>query len=296
MIKVKDLYKVIDGEVVLDHLNMHVEEGSIYGLIGPNGAGKTTLIRHLVGVLKQDSGKIFIESQPVYENIELKRKIGYISDAMYFIETNLERNAKVYKDLYPSWNQDRFEELYKTFKLNPTKKIQAFSKGMRKQASFCLIMSTMPHYLILDEPIDGLDPVARKLVWKYIIDDVAQRNLTVLISSHNLKELEGIVDHVGILYKGKIMKEFDLEYIQTHIHKIQVSFGDKEVNLDALNIAYQEERGSVKILIIEDSLSHIRKVIGEKAPLIFDILPLSLEELFMYEVGGEDDDIQKLIF
>lgn len=296
MIKVKDLYKVIDGEVVLDHLNMHVEEGSIYGLIGPNGAGKTTLIRHLVGVLKQDSGKIFIESQPVYENIELKRKIGYISDAMYFIETNLERNAKVYKDLYPSWNQDRFKELYKTFKLNPTKKIQAFSKGMRKQASFCLIMSTMPHYLILDEPIDGLDPVARKLVWKYIIDDVAQRNLTVLISSHNLKELEGIVDHVGILYKGKIMKEFDLEYIQTHIHKIQVSFGDEEVNLDALNIAYQEERGSVKILIIEDSLSHIRKVIGEKAPLIFDILPLSLEELFMYEVGGEDDDIQKLIF
>ena len=296
MIKVKDLYKVIDGEVVLDHLNMHVEEGSIYGLIGPNGAGKTTLIRHLVGVLKQDSGKIFIESQPVYENIELKRKIGYISDAMYFIETNLERNAKVYKDLYPSWNQDRFKELYKTFKLNPTKKIQAFSKGMRKQASFCLIMSTMPEYLILDEPIDGLDPVARKLVWKYIIDDVAQRNLTVLISSHNLKELEGIVDHVGILYKGKIMKEFDLEYIQTHIHKIQVSFGDKEVNLDALNIAYQEERGSVKILIIEDSLSHIRKVIGEKAPLIFDILPLSLEELFMYEVGGEDDDIQKFIF
>ena len=296
MIKVKDLYKVIDGEVVLDHLNMHVEEGSIYGLIGPNGAGKTTLIRHLVGVLKQDSGKIFIESQPVYENIELKRKIGYISDAMYFIETNLERNAKVYKDLYPSWNQDRFKELYKTFKLNPTKKIQAFSKGMRKQALFCLIMSTMPEYLILDEPIDGLDPVARKLVWKYIIDDVAQRNLTVLISSHNLKELEGIVDHVGILYKGKIMKEFDLEYIQTHIHKIQVSFGDREVNLDALNIAYQEERGSVKILIIEDSLSHIRKVIGEKAPLIFDILPLSLEELFMYEVGGEDDDIQKLIF
>lgn len=296
MIKVKDLYKVIDGEVVLDHLNMHVEEGSIYGLIGPNGAGKTTLIRHLVGVLKQDSGKIFIESQHVYENIELKRKIGYISDAMYFIETNLERNAKVYKDLYPSWNQDRFKELYKTFKLNPTKKIQTFSKGMRKQASFCLIMSTMPEYLILDEPIDGLDPVARKLVWKYIIDDVAQRNLTVLISSHNLKELEGIVDHVGILYKGKIMKEFDLEYIQTHIHKIQVSFGDEEVNLDALNIAYQEERGSVKILIIEDSLSHIRKVIGEKTPLIFDILPLSLEELFMYEVGGEDDDIQKLIF
>lgn len=215
MIKVKDLYKVIDGEVVLDHLNMQLEEGSIYGLIGPNGAGKTTLIRHLVGVLKQDAGKIFIESQPVYENIELKRKIGYISDEMYFIETNLERNAKVYKDLYPSWNQERFKELYKTFKLNPTKKIQTFSKGMRKQASFCLIMSTMPKYLILDEPIDGLDPVARKLVWKYIIDDVAQRNLTVLISSHNLKELEGIVDHVGILYKGKIMKEFDLEYIQT---------------------------------------------------------------------------------
>ena len=160
-----------------------------------------------MGVLKQDAGKIFIESQPVYENIEIKRKIGYISDEMYFIETSLERNAKVYKELYPSWNQERFEELYKTFKLNPTKKIQTFSKGMRKQASFCLIMSAMPKYLILDEPIDGLDPVARKLVWKYIIDDVAQRDLTVLISSHNLKELEGIVDHVGILYKGKSVKQ-----------------------------------------------------------------------------------------
>lgn len=296
MIRVKDLYKTIDDEVILNHLDMNVEDGSIYGLIGPNGAGKTTLIRHLVGVLKQDSGKINIESQPVYENSAIKNKIGYIPDDMYFIESSLKKNALLYKEIYPDWNQDRFEELVHTFKLSLKKKINTFSKGMKKQAAFCLIMSIMPQYLILDEPIDGLDPVARKLVWKYIIDDVAQRQMTVLISSHNLKELEGIVDHVGILYKGRMMKEFDLEYIQTNVHKIQVSFGDKEADLNALNIVYQEERGSVKMLIIEDSLARIKTIIGDQYPLIFDILPLSLEELFMYEVGGEDHDIQKLIF
>lgn len=296
MIRVKDLYKTIDDEVILNHLDMNVEDGSIYGLIGPNGAGKTTLIRHLVGVLKQDSGKINIESQPVYENSAIKNKIGYIPDDMYFIESSLKKNALLYKEIYPDWNQDRFEELVHTFKLSLKKKINTFSKGMKKQAAFCLIMSIMPQYLILDEPIDGLDPVARKLVWKYIIDDVAQRQMTVLISSHNLKELEGIVDHVGILYKGRMMKEFDLEYIQTNVHKIQVSFGDKEADLNALNIVYQEERGSVKMLIIEDSLTKIKTIIGDQYPLIFDILPLSLEELFMYEVGGEDHDIQKLIF
>ena len=296
MIKVKDLNKTIDGEVILDHLNMNVEDGSIYGLIGPNGAGKTTLIKHLVGVLKQDSGKVTIESQPVYENSELKKKIGYISDDMYFIESNLKKSADIYKAFYPTWNQERYEELIRVFKLDPNKRIHTFSKGMKKQASFCLVMSIMPQYLILDEPIDGLDPVARKIVWKYIIDDVAERQITVLISSHNLKELEGIVDHVGILYKGTMMKEFDLEYIQTNVHKIQVSFGDHEADLSDLNIVYQETRGSVRMLIIEDTLIHIKSVIGQYNPLIFDILPLSLEELFMYEVGGEDHDIQKLIF
>ena len=144
-----------------------------------SGAGKTTLIRHLVGVLKQDAGKIFIESQPVYENIELKRKIGYISDEMYFIETNLERNAKVYKDLYPSWNQERFKELYKTFKLNPTKKIQTFSKGMRKQASFCLIMSTMPKYMLLDEVFDGIDPLKRNLCKKIFIEYICTKYIDI---------------------------------------------------------------------------------------------------------------------
>lgn len=296
MIKVKDLTKIIDDEVILDHLDMNVEDGSIYGLIGPNGAGKTTLIKHLVGVLKQDSGKINIESQPVYENSEIKKKIGYISDDMYFIESNLKKCAEVYKEFYPTWNQERYEELIHVFKLDPGKRINTFSKGMKKQASFCLVMSIMPQYLILDEPIDGLDPVARKIVWKYIIDDVAEREITVLISSHNLKELEGIVDHVGILYKGTMMKEFDLEYIQTNVHKIQVSFGDHKADLSDLNIVYQETRGSVRMLIIEDTLIHIKSVIGQYNPLIFDILPLSLEELFMYEVGGEDHDIQKLIF
>lgn len=296
MIKVKELNKMIDGEVILDHFDMNVDDGSIYGLIGPNGAGKTTLIKHLVGVLKQDSGKICIDSQPVYENSELKKKIGYISDDFYFIDSTLNKNAQFYREFYSRWNQERFQELVQVFKLNPDKRINTFSKGMKKQAAFCLVMSIMPKYLILDEPIDGLDPVARKLVWKYIIDDVAQRQMTVLISSHNLKELEGIVDHVGILYKGTLMKEFDLEYIQTNVHKIQVSFGEREAHLDELNIVYQEQRGSIKMLIIEDSLPHIKDVIGSQHPLIFDILPLTLEELFMYEVGGEDHDIQKLIF
>ena len=296
MIEIKKVSKSFDKIAAVSDVSLSIEQGQVFGLLGTNGAGKSTLLRMMAGVLKPDKGEILI-GEAVWDCVEAKQKFFYISDEQYFFPnaTPLDM-AAFYKTLYPAFNEKRFRKFLVKFTLQKDRKIQTFSKGMRKQALFCLIMSTMPEYLILDEPIDGLDPVARKLVWKYIIDDVAQRNLTVLISSHNLKELEGIVDHVGILYKGKIMKEFDLEYIQTHIHKIQVSFGDKEVNLDALNIAYQEERGSVKILIIEDSLSHIRKVIGEKAPLIFDILPLSLEELFMYEVGGEDDDIQKLIF
>ena len=297
MIEIKNVTKKYGNYVAVEDISFKVEESSIYGLVGYNGAGKTTLLKTAAGILKPESGEVLFDSQNVYDNGKVRSSLLYVPDEVYFVKgASLQKMGKIYKGYFPNFNSKVFKNMTEAMGLDPKKNIGSFSKGMQRQAEVVLAMSTMPKYLILDEPIDGLDPVARKLVWKYIIDDVAQRNLTVLISSHNLKELEGIVDHVGILYKGKIMKEFDLEYIQTHIHKIQVSFGDKEVHLDDLNIAYQEERGSVKILIIEDSLSNIRKVIGDQSPLIFDILPLSLEELFIYEVGGEDDDVQKLIF
>ena len=300
VLKTYNITKKYGEQLAVDNVNMTIKKGDIYGFIGQNGAGKTTLIRLITGLIHKSSGEI--ELLGVNEENELNKArtmVGsLIESPSLYTNMTARENLEVSRLVRNIPGKKCIDEVLELVGLKDVekKKVKNFSLGMRQRLGIANALMGNPKLLILDEPIDGLDPVARKLVWKYIIDDVAQRNLTVLISSHNLKELEGIVDHVGILYKGKIMKEFDLEYIQTHIHKIQVSFGDEEVNLDALNIAYQEERGSVKILIIEDSLSHIRKVIGEKAPLIFDILPLSLEELFMYEVGGEDDDIQKLIF
>lgn len=208
MIKVNNLNKSFDGFKALTDLNLNVKKGSIYGLVGTNGAGKTTLIKHVTGVLKPDDGEILIDGKNVYENIAIKERMGYIPDDLYFFSTyNLKESAKFYRSIYPNWNQERYVHMVNQFSLSKKRKLSKFSKGMQKQAAFILTMSSMPDYLILDEPIDGLDPIIRKLVWKYIVEDVAEREMTVLVSSHNLRELEGICDSIGILSKGKMMIE-----------------------------------------------------------------------------------------
>lgn len=298
MIKVNNLDKSFDGFRALSDLNLNVKKGSIYGLVGTNGAGKTTLIKHVTGVLKQDQGEILMEGEPVYENIAVKERMGYIPDDLYFFSSyNLKESAKFYRSIYPNWNQERYSHMVKQFELNEKRKLSKFSKGMQKQAAFILTMSAMPDYLILDEPIDGLDPIIRKLVWKYIIEDVAEREMTVLVSSHNLRELEGICDSIGILSKGKMMIERDLDELKSDIHKIQVAF--KEGSKDpyhGLNVLHKESRGTVDLLIIRNKKEIVESVINESHPVIFDMLPLSLEEIFIYELGGGDNEIEGIIF
>lgn len=212
MIKVSNLTKNFDDFTALDNLSLNVEKGSIYGLIGVNGSGKTTLIKHLTGVLMPDEGEITIDGQKVWDNIEIKQRTGYIPDELYFFNNySLKQEHTFYSNMYDRWNEDLFKTMISDFGLREDGKVQKFSKGMQKQAAFALVLSTTPDVLILDEPVDGLDPIMRKKVWSYVLAEVAERQMTVLISSHNLRELEGICDSVGILSQGRIMFEGKLE-------------------------------------------------------------------------------------
>lgn len=205
--------------------------------------------------------------------------------------------VKYYQSLYPVWDQERYDEMRKAFDLGSGKKMNSFSKGMQKQAAFILTMCTRPKYLILDEPIDGLDPIIRKLVWKYIIDDVSE-GMTVLISSHNLREMEGICDSIGILDKGRMHIERDLDELKSDINKIQVAFNDKadaEKGYAGLNIVHRESRGKVDLLIIRNDSEQIRRALEPYRPILFDVLPLTLEEIFIYELGGEHYEIKDII-
>lgn len=298
MIKVEHLDKSFDSFMALSDLSLNVKKGSIYGLVGTNGAGKTTLIKHVTGVLKPDTGEVLIEGENVFENIKIKEHLGYIPDDLYFFSTyNLKESARFYQSIYPGWNSQRYEHMVKQFNLDEKRKLSKFSKGMQKQAAFILTMSSMPDYLILDEPIDGLDPIIRKLVWKYIVEDVAEREMTVLVSSHNLRELEGICDSIGILSKGKMMIERDLDELKSDIHKIQVAFKNPSGDPYAgLNVLHKESRGTVDLLIIRNRKDAVEESILKHHPILFDMLPLSLEEIFIYELGGGDSEIESIIF
>jgi ABC-2 type transport system ATP-binding protein len=289
--------KKFDGVKALDGLNITVENGSIYGLVGTNGAGKTTIIKNIMGILKPDSGTIRIGGEPVFEMEEVKGKIGFVSDDLYFFPGyTLKEMGSYYSGVYPRWNNERFTDMTKNFALDMKKKLSSFSKGMQKQAAFILAMSTMPEYLVLDEPIDGLDPIVRLKVWKYIINDVAERRMTVLVSSHNLREMEGYCDHIGIISKGRMVIERDLEDLKSDVHKVQVAFREpQEHAYEDLNVLHYEKRGSVDLIIVRDKKEKVEEVIGRYRPAVFDMLPLSLEEIFIYELGGVSDEIDGII-
>ncbi|MBR6472222.1 MAG: ABC transporter ATP-binding protein [Firmicutes bacterium] len=211
MIKVNNVTKKFGDTCALDGLNMTVPKGSIYGLMGLNGAGKTTIIKHLAGFLQQDDGELTIDGQYVMDNEDLKRRVAFIPDDLYFFRSySMNEMAKYFKGIYPCWDQERFDAMAKDFGLDTRANIGKFSKGMKKQAAFCLAMAIRPDYLILDEPVDGLDPIVRHKLWHYIMGDVADREMTVLISSHNAKEMEDVCNYIGIMSKGKMVFEGDL--------------------------------------------------------------------------------------
>lgn len=212
MISAENITKSFDGFTALNNLSVHIEKGSIYGLVGVNGAGKTTLIKHITGIYKADTGVIEIDGQNVWDNVSVKERIGYIPDELYFFQNyTLAQAHSFYKNLYKKWNEDLYKKMIGDFGLKENGRIAKFSKGMQKQAAFALTLATMPDYLILDEPVDGLDPIMRKKVWSYVLSEVADREMTVLISSHNLRELEGICDSIGILSQGQLRFEGKLD-------------------------------------------------------------------------------------
>ena len=223
MLEIKNVTKKFGDFTALENLSMTIPKGAVYGLVGPNGAGKSTIIRHITGVYRPDAGEITLEGQPVYENPDVKVRIGYIPDEIfYFPSATLEEMHKFYKGIYPDFDEDLYLRLFEVFKLPRKGQLRRFSKGMQKQAAFHLTICCRPDVMVLDEPVDGLDPVMRRQVWSLILSDVAQRGTTVLISSHNLRELEDICDHVGIMDHGKMLLERSLADMQGNIVKLQL--------------------------------------------------------------------------
>ena len=297
MINVRNLHKKYDRTQALDGIELTINRASIYGLVGTNGAGKTTLIRHMAGILKPDEGEILFDGEPVLENTALKQKIGLVPDELYFPKGySISDMVRIYSGTYDNFNEERLHELTQLFRLDEKAPLKDFSKGMKKQAAIALALASMPEYLLLDEPIDGLDPIVRKLVWKQIVDDVANREMTVLVSSHNLRDLESICDYVGIIDDGKTVMERDLESIREGINKVQVAFAkDGEEAVEKLNVLHREKHGSVELIITRDSAETIEEVLAPTNPLILDVLPLTLEEVFIYELGGEKYDFSEIM-
>ena len=292
MIELKNVTKMFGDFKALEDLNMTVPKGAVYGLVGPNGAGKSTAIRCLLGVYRPEAGEITMEGQPVYENPAIKTRIGSIpDDVFYFPSASLEDMRKYYKGIYPEFDDDLFQRLYEVFQLPRKTPIRRFSKGMQKQAAFHLTICTRPDVLVLDEPVDGLDPVMRRQVWSLILSDVAQRGTTVLISSHNLRELEDICDHVGIMDHGKMLLERSLADMQGATHKLQI-VGDLPEGMEVL---HESSSGRLRTYILRGGAEELYEKVAAMKPAYFDILPLSLEEIFIYELGGVDYEVKNII-
>lgn len=289
MIKTTDVIKTFGGFTALDGLDLNVPKGCVYGLVGPNGAGKTTIIKHLTGVYRQDKGEILIDGKSVYENPPLKQKIQYISDEVFYFNTfSLKETAAFYKSIYKNFDSERYEKLKEIFKIDEKRRVNSLSKGMKKQVAFMMALSSKPEVLILDEPLDGLDPVMRRNVIKLINQDVYDREMTVLISSHNLRELEDLCDRIGIMHKGKMVLERALDDLKSNIFKIQAAFDeDIDEKLFAMpEVINLSKLGSVRTLIVRGEMEPISEKIKAYNPKIFDIVNLTLEEIFIYELGG----------
>ena len=296
MIQVKELIKSFDGFRALDGLNIHVPKGAVYGLVGPNGAGKSTVIRHLAGIYRQDSGQVLIDGQPVYENPEIKGRIAYIPDDIFFYtQATINDMMKFYRSVYPRFSPERFEKLAELFDLDRKQPMRKLSKGMQKQAAFWLAMSQCPEVVILDEPVDGLDPVMRRQVWSALLSDVAENGTTVLVSSHNLRELEDVCDHVGIMNHGRMLVERSLSALQDNIVKIQLAFADGGKLPEGLEILHRSSTGRLQQLILRGSAEELTAKLSAAGPLFLDVVPLNLEEIFIYELGGADHEVKDII-
>ena len=292
MLEMKNVTKTFGSFKALDNLTMTVPKGTVYGLVGPNGAGKSTAIRHLTGVYRPDCGEICMEGAPIYENPSAKVRIGYIPDEIfYFPSATLEDMRRFYAGLYPKFDHSLFERLYEVFNLPKKSPIRRFSKGMQKQAAFHLAICCRPDVLILDEPVDGLDPVMRRQVMSLILSDVAEHSTTVLISSHNLRELEDVCDYVGIMDHGRMLLERSLADMQGNTVKLQLVGRLPE----GMEILHESSSGRLSTYIVRGTAQEVSEKVAAANPAYFDVLPLSLEEIFIYELGGVNYEVKNIV-
>ena len=297
MIQVRELKKSFDGFEALRGLTLTVPRGAVYGLVGPNGAGKSTLIRHLAGIYRQDGGEVLVGGEPVYENPAVKARIAYIPDEIFYYGAATIRDMKgFYRAMIPAFSDERFEKLAEAFpELRPEQTMRRLSKGMQKQAAFWIALSCRPEVILLDEPVDGLDPVMRRQVWSLLLQDVAERGTTVLVSSHNLRELEDVCDHVGIMDRGKMLLERPLSELQENMVKIQLALPDGRELPEDLEILHETRTGRLRQLILRGGAEELTNRLAVCEPFFLDVLPLSLEEIFIYELGGAEHEIRNIL-
>lgn len=299
MISIQHLRKTFQGEPVVNGLSMSIRKGSIFGLLGSNGAGKTTLLKMLAGIYNPEEGTLLLDGQPVFEHTDTKQRLFFVPDSpVFFSQSSIRQMADFYRSVYTGWSDSRYKQLASVFKLDQTRKLHRFSKGMQRQAALWLALSCMPEVLILDEPIDGLDPVMRRQIKNLLFQEAAEREMTVVISSHNIREIEDLCDHIGIMHKGRLLLERELDSLKADTHKVQVAFRKREQEQELhgkLNILYKEMRGSVRIYVVRGNKEQITDAFLSCDPLIFDLLPLTLEEIFIYEMGDADYEAQSIL-
>ncbi|MGN0487785.1 MAG: ABC transporter ATP-binding protein [Ruminococcus sp.] len=298
MIEIKNVTKKFGDLVALDKLNFNVKEGTVFGLVGSNGSGKSTLLRVINGVFQADGGEVLIDGESTFENPAAKGKCYFVSDFPFFYNNSTINNtAYIYRKLYPNWSEEYFKTLCNTFPIDTNAKIINMSKGMQRQAALILALSTKPKYLFLDEIFDGLDPVIRQLVKRLLITNVTDNNTTVMIASHNLRELEDVCDHVGFLHKGGIVEEKELDDMKLGIHKVQIAFRDSvdETIFEELNIVHKVRQGNLFNLTIRGEQEEFMPILEALNPAFLEILPLTLEEVFINEMEGAGYDINNII-
>lgn len=299
MIEISGISKGFQQEHAVKELSLTIHNASVFGLLGSNGAGKTTLLKLMAGIMKPDEGSILVGGQPIYENPVNKGRLIFVPDTPYFFpQTSLRQMANYYRSVYPHWNEERYKQLGQVFQLDEKRKLHRFSKGMQRQASFWLALSCMPEVLILDEPIDGLDPIMRRQIKNLLFQESAERGMTAVISSHNLREIEDLCDHVGMMHQGRLIIDKDLDVMKADTHKVQTAFcsADGEPELPGhLRILHSESRGSVRMYIVKGERAEIEEAFRRLNPLVLDLLPLTLEEIFFYEMGDAGYEVQPIL-
>ena len=298
MIKITGLVKSFGDKKVLDGLNCTIKTGTIYGLIGANGAGKSTLMRIITGVYNKDAGSIEVDGEELKDVEEIKQKFVYVSDDLFFFKNyTIKDTLKFYKKLYKNFDAEYAMKLVKTLNLNELQRIETFSKGMKRQTAIICALATNAEYMFFDETFDGIDPVVRSFIKRAISEKMEEKGCTIIVSSHNLRELEDICDNLGLLYKGGILFESEIDTLKTNMFKIQISLRDEfsQDNFSDFKVLSFKKSGSVATIILEGNREEYEEKLNAMNPIILDFLPLTLEEIFIYQMEVLGYEFNKMV-